>query len=49
MKKILLGSLVLYGLFGVTGYAADEMVERAQNEAELKRLSDEMNTACNAS
>ena len=49
MKKIVLSFLIFFGLFGELGYAQEEIVERAQNEAELKKMTDEMNTSCQSS
>ena len=49
MKKVVLGTLILFGLFGELGHAQEEIVERAQNEAELKKMTDEMNTSCESS
>ena len=49
MKKLIIGIFILSSLFGALGYAEDEIVERAQNEANLKKMNDEMNASCESS
>ena len=36
-------------MFGALAYAEDEMVERAKNEADMKKIGDEMNVVCESS
>ena len=49
MKKLITGILILSSMFGALAYAEDEMVERAKNEADMKKIGDEMNVACESS
>jgi hypothetical protein len=49
MKRVVLEILILFCLFGELGHAQEEIVERAQNEAELKKMANEMNASCESS
>ncbi len=49
MKNSVIGIFVLYSMFSASCFAAEELVERAQTEADLQQVSREMNAACGTS